>query len=824
MLREPCSSEKRELRIQRLGGDLVVVGGGLAGTCCAVTAARAGLKVVLVQDRPVLGGNASSEIRLWILGATAHMGNNNRWAREGGMVDELLVENTFRNPEGNPFLLDTLLLEKAVREPNITLLLNTAVHDLEKSDADTIRSVRAFCAQNSTAYELAAPLFCDASGDGIVGFLAGAAFRMGWEASSEFDEAFAPAQSSGELLGHTIFFYSKDTGRPVKFVPPSFALRDITKVPRWRDFNSAANGCRLWWIECGGHLDTVHETEAIKWELWKVVYGVWDHIKNSGQFPEAENLTLEWVGTIPGKRESRRFEGDYLLSQRDVVEQREHADAVSYGGWAIDLHPAEGVYSARPGCTQWHSKGIYQIPYRCLYSRNIGNLFLAGRIISATHTAFGSTRVMATSAHGAQAVGLAAALCLRHDVNPRQLGKRIKELQQSLLGAGQYIPGCALKDPQDLARSARLTASSELRLGELKPNGETLPLTSSWAMILPLKAGAAPEATIVLDVANPTTFSAELRVSSKAGNHTPDVTLATLEVPLQAGANQAVELSFGTIIKQSCYAFFCLMKNEAVSVHLSDQRLTGVLAVCHRVNKAVATSSTQNPPPGIGIEHFEFWQPQRRPGGKNFAIRLKPPLKAFGAANLVNGFARPAHQANAWVASFDDPAPTLTLRWEKPQQIARVELVFDTDFDHPMESVLMGHPERVMPFCVRRFQVCRAVPKPPGAGVARLIEAAPAMAGSSAGSATSVLAYAPPADRVESAPTDNGLALLEMGDSDAPKTAEAPQVMAEVRDNHESRRQIRFEPALVTDCLEIRLSAPSSEVPAALFEVRCYGT
>ena len=373
---EPVAS--RDLALQRLECDIAVAGGGMAGICCAITAARAGLRVVVIQDRPVLGGNASSEVRLWILGATSHMGNNNRWAREGGVIDEILLENLYRNPEGNPLILDTLLLEKVVEEPNITLLLNTAVFELEKQDAGTIKSIRAFCSQNSTLYEVSAPLFCDASGDGIVGFLAGAAFRVGAEASSEFGEKLAPPTESRELLGHTIYFYSKDMGRPVRFVPPSYALEDITRIPRFRDFNAKDFGCRLWWIEWGGKLDTIHDSERIKWELWKVVYGVWNHIKNSGQFPEAENLTLEWVGTIPGKRESRRFEGDWILRQQDIVEQRRHEDAVSFGGWAIDLHPAEGIFSDKPGCTQWHSKGVYQIPYRCLYSRNISNLFLAG--------------------------------------------------------------------------------------------------------------------------------------------------------------------------------------------------------------------------------------------------------------------------------------------------------------------------------------------------------------------------------------------------------------------------------------------------------------
>ncbi len=158
-----------------LEADLAIVGGGLAGTCAAITAARAGLRVVLIQDRPVLGGNASSEVRLWVLGATSHMGNNNRWAREGGVIDEILVENLHRNPEGNALILDSILLEKVVSEPGITLLLNTAVHEVEKSEPDTICAVRAWCSQNSTAYVVKAPLFCDASGDGIVGFLAGAA-------------------------------------------------------------------------------------------------------------------------------------------------------------------------------------------------------------------------------------------------------------------------------------------------------------------------------------------------------------------------------------------------------------------------------------------------------------------------------------------------------------------------------------------------------------------------------------------------------------------------------------------------------------------------
>ena len=773
----PCSS--RELKTDRLECDVAIIGGGLAGVCAAITAARAGSKVVLVQDRPVLGGNASSEVRLWILGATSHMGNNNRWAREGGVIDELLVENVYRNPEGNPLVLDTIILEMVVSEPNITLLLNTVVHDLEKADPDTIKTVHAFCSQNSTAYAITAPVFVDASGDGIAGFLAGAAFRIGAEARSEFGEPFAPEQASNELLGHSIYFYSKDTGRPVKFTPPSFALRDITRIPRWRDIKFNDTGCRLWWLEWGGALDTVHDSEKIKWELWRVAYGVWNHIKNSGLFPEAETLTLEWVGTIPGKRESRRFEGDVMITQQDLVEQRRHADAVSFGGWAIDLHPSDGVFSAQPGCQQWHSKGVFQIPYRAMYSRNIKNLFLAGRIISASHIAFGSTRVMATCAHNGQAVGMAAAICAKEKLQPRDLlaGPRMQGLQRELLRMGQYIPGVTLDDGKDLARKADISATSELKLSQLMPSGETIPLDASWAMMLPVQPGPMPAVEFLLNVSVPTTLRAELRVSSQPDNHTPDLTLTAQEIKLKTGTRIKLPLKFEAAIDAPRYAFVCLMANPDVTIHLSDQRITGVLAVTQKFNRAVAKSPRQEPPPGSGIDSFEFWIPQRRPAGKNLAIIIDPPLEAFGARNLINGIARPTNQPNAWAADFSQEQPVLRLAWDQPQTIARIELSFDSDFDHPMESVLMGHPERVMPFCVRALTV--AVPAK-----------VPVLAGHANGHGSN--------------------------------SSDTERFIFQIAENHQSRQVIRLTTPVTTDALELRFAAPGANVPAALFEVRCF--
>lgn len=696
----------RQMRVSDMEVDLVVAGGGLSGVCCAITAARAGARVALVQDRPVLGGNASSEVRLWVLGATSHMGNNNRWAREGGVIDELLVENIFRNPEGNAIIFDTVMLEWVQREPNIRLLLNTAVDAVDLDATGAISQVGAYCSQNQTRYTLAAPLFCDASGDGVLGFLAGAAFRIGAEVRSEFNEGMAPEHEEHSLLGHSLYFYSRNTESPVRYVPPDFALPDITAIPRFRELKATDSGCRLWWLEYGGTRDTVYETEEIKWELWKVAYGVWNHIKNSGEFPDAANLTLEWMGTIPGKRESRRFEGAAMLTQQDIVEQHRYPDAVSYGGWAIDLHPPEGIYSAKPGCEQWHSKGVYQIPYRTMYSRNVPNLFLTGRIISASHLAFGSTRVMATCAHNGQAVGMAAAMCAQQALLPRDLVEtsRMHALQQRLLRAGQWIPGLVAHDAMDLAHSARVTASSELQLDRLVPDGEWADLDKPTALLLPLAVGPVPSVAFHLRAASQITLKVLLTSASLPGNTTPDLTLAVHEITLTPG-EQVVALEFDVSLDRAQHGFVVLLPTQGVQVGLSRDQVTGLLTVAQKMNKAVSKGLVQIPPADCGIDTFAFWLPDRRPVARNLAAELIPALTGFAATNVVNGYARPWTAANAWIPDRDDSAPSLNLTWPAPVSIRQIEVSFDTDFDHPMESVLMGHPENVMPACVTAFAI-----------------------------------------------------------------------------------------------------------------------
>lgn len=750
---------KRTPKTISLEADLIIVGGGLTGTCAAITAARTGMKVIVVQDRPVLGGNASSEVRLWVLGATSHMGNNNRWAREGGVINEIMLENIYRNPDGNPLIFDTVLLEKVVEEKNITLLLNTAVFDLDKSAEDTISAVHAFCSQNSTQYQLSAPLFCDASGDGIVAFLAGAAFRMGAESQEEFGEKFAPDKAYGELLGHSMYFYSKDVGRPVKFTPPSFALQDITQIPRYKTFNPKDFGCRLWWLEYGGRLDTVHDTETIKWELWKVVYGAWNYIKNSGLFPEAETMTLEWVGTIPGKRESRRFEGDYMLRQQDIIEQKPFDDTVSFGGWSIDLHPADGIYSDQAGCNQWHGKGVFSIPYRSYYSKNINNLFIAGRIISTTHVAFASTRVMATSAHGGQAVAIAASLAKKYGISPREVGTlHLDELQRELIKSGQYIPHLKLSDDADLVQKAiSIQASSTLKLKEIPGSDHWSPIAHSVAQMLPVTAGKMLLATVSLDATEATNLTVELRKSSKAYNHTPDVTLQTKNISLTKG-QQEITLDWDAEFDEACYAFICFMKNENVKIQYSEKRISGIVTVFNATNPAVSNYGKQEPTEDIGVDTFEFWCPQRRPEGRNIAMKLSETVNLFKPENIRNGLQRPIASPNAWVADYDEKTPEIHIHWAEQTKISSLELVFDADYDHPMENVIFLHPETTMPFCVTDVKIYN----------------------------------------------------------------DKNELIGSLDDNHQNRRTITFSEAVLTKNLKIELANSDHNTPVSLFEIRCY--
>ena len=442
------------LQEKRIKSDFCVVGGGMAGLCAAVAAARHGVKTVLIQDRPVLGGNASSEIRMWICGASLHGKNNH----ETGILEEILLENLWRNTSPSYSVWDSVLYETARFQKNLTLLLNCAVADAGMA-GDSIAWVKGFQMTTQTWQIVEATYFADCSGDGILGPLCGAEFRIGRESRDEFGESIAPAKADKRTMGLSCLIQARETDRPQTFIPPTWAYRydNDGKLPDRE--HTLTGGQNFWWLEVGGMQDSIADTEELRDELLKIAFGIWDHIKNRGDHG-ADNWMLDWVGFLPGKRESRRFAGDLVLSQVDVEKEGRHFnDIVAYGGWTMDDHFPEGFYKKEAGTIFHPAPSPYGIPYRCLYSKNIANLFFAGRNISATHAALSSTRVMATCSLLGQAIGTAASVALDHGCGPRGVYQHhLAELQDKLQWDDSYLPFMPRK-VRPLTASARMSAS-----------------------------------------------------------------------------------------------------------------------------------------------------------------------------------------------------------------------------------------------------------------------------------------------------------------------------------------------------------------------------
>lgn len=439
--------------------ELVVVGGGFSGMCAAIAAARHGVKTALVHNRPVLGGNGSSEIRMHVCGADRHAARAN--ARETGILEELMLLNKSRNDKDNYSwpIFDMCMWEKTHFQENLDLYLNTNFDEVT-TVGDKIEKIKAVNNNNETVYTFLADYFVDATGDGMLGALAGAEFMYGREDKATFGEQDGLDKADNYTMGNSIMFYAVDTGSPVKFVKPDWAYTYTEEDMKNRPHDNISSG--YWWIELGGKtLHTIYDAEELRDELNKTIYGIWDHIKNGGDHG-AENYKLEWVGTLPGKRESRRLLGDYVLKEEDLLSANPFSDAVAYGGWDMDCHVIEGFLSTESQPTKYIGlEKVYPIPYRSLYSKNISNLFLGGRAISASHLAFASTRVMGTCAVCGQAVGTAAAIAKKYKTDPRGVNEHIAQLQQELLKDDCFIPNFKNEDKNDFAKSTKVFATSE---------------------------------------------------------------------------------------------------------------------------------------------------------------------------------------------------------------------------------------------------------------------------------------------------------------------------------------------------------------------------
>ncbi|MBQ2028394.1 MAG: FAD-dependent oxidoreductase [Clostridia bacterium] len=470
--------------------DVVIVGGGMTGMCAALACARHGAKTALVQDRPVFGGNASSEIRMHICGASSNMMKKD--AEETGILRELLLENKKVNTYYNFSIWDRVLFTAMKTQPNLTVFLNTTMVDAD-SEGRCVKGIHCYQLTTEINWHLTADIFCDCTGNGTLGFMTGVPFRTGSEGKEEFHEKDAPDKPNNDRMGNTLLFKAVDRGQPVEFIPPKDAYHFTEEQLRYRKHADlrAPDGSILeekadaimdnldeatknlvvdnycldygyWWIELTGEkADIIEEYEDIRDELVKCVYGIWDHIKNGGDHG-AQNFDLQWVGMLPGMRESRRLEGDYMLTENDIFDNRIFPDAVAYGGWDCDNHVAHGLldFDKMPSSI-FPFKGLYTIPYGCYVAKEMDNLFISGRSMSASKLAMASSRVMGTCAVGGQAVGTAAAMCIKYGCGTRGVKQHMTELQQTLLKDDCYIPGYKNEDPLDLARTAKVTATSE---------------------------------------------------------------------------------------------------------------------------------------------------------------------------------------------------------------------------------------------------------------------------------------------------------------------------------------------------------------------------
>ncbi|MHA6480994.1 FAD-dependent oxidoreductase [Paenibacillus sp. strain BS8-2] len=476
--------------MERLHVDILVAGGGISGVAAAVAAARNGAKVILCQDRSVLGGNASSEIRMHIVGA-AHSKRGSELAteaREGGIIEEILLENAIRNPQRSASMFDLILYEICKTESNLSLMLNTTVTGAQM-DANRIVSVRAVRESTEHIFDIFAGIFIDCTGDGRLGKEAGAWFTTGREGKRQYGESHATEEGDAYRLGSSLLFTARDMGKPMAYIPPPWAKRYTEEDLKFRNHDSWEYG--YWWVEFGGMMDTIADNERIRDELLAIMLGVWDHIKNSGHHPASSNWALDWFGFLPGKRESRRFVGRHLLTQSDLEEAVDFEDVLAYGGWPMDMHPPQGIEAREmEPCSQPVTNYVYGIPARALASANVDNLMFAGRNISATHIAFSSTRVMATCGVMGQGAGTFAALAICKGLSVSEALANpdfLRATQQTLIKQDAFLPG--VKAASNAASGATVRASTE------QPGGEATQVLDGYTRSMHGPRGVKPGLT-----------------------------------------------------------------------------------------------------------------------------------------------------------------------------------------------------------------------------------------------------------------------------------------------------------------------------------------
>jgi len=716
--------------------DVVVVGGGLAGSAAAVAAARYGCSVALIQDRPVLGGNASSEIDVPPGGDSS---NEPLDPHETGIIQEF-YPGTDRGWDYDW----SAGMERVVRgEQNIDLRLNTRAINVVMQDNSTISGVVAMDVRSGKRVLFPGKIFIDCTGDGWIGFWAGAEFRKGREARSEFGESLAPEKADQFTMGNTLMvasfreeegarfdcpewayqwkspddfntsglhfgldktpfplggpnegaifrfthgagFFGEQGGvkrAHAEHTEPAYRLRPVTP-PHYRGFKkgkgyiprSKDGGFFQWWVELGGNQDTIYDAEHIRDELFRVNLGLWNYVKNfSTKYKEAnKNRRLVWINHVPGKRESRRLIGDYILTQWDYADRVVHDDNVAYGGWGIDIHHPNGFWKDGPMYYNQYRGHKVSIPFRCLYSKDISNLLMAGRNISVSHIALGGVRVMRTTCLMGQAVGTAAALCVEKNVLPRTAGKtHIKEIQQRLLKDGAYVMGQKNQDLADLALRATVTASSVKSIPDPKRAraASKTPLIHNLNMqrAVMFKPGANRIDRIALYLRSsndsPTPLKITLRPAKAFGDFSSQTDLATAKttVPPKSSGWVTFRLSYAVAPNQYYYVF--LPPAKGLQWDLYPVVVTNTCRAYGGPNWTLREECYK----------FRLW-----PGGQPMVP--EPATITLSPENVIDGYSRAVNGVpHSWGPDPNEPLPQwIELKFDKPQRFNAVHLTFQT--------------------------------------------------------------------------------------------------------------------------------------------------
>lgn len=689
--------------------ELTVIGGGMAGMTAAIAAARKGLRVTLVNNRPVLGGNHSSELRVHYNGSSHSI---SYYAREAGLSDEIKLEIFKYNPRYNTKddyeLTDMALLEMVRREPHITLFSNTEAYDVSM-DNGNIMAVYGRQLRTEKEYLFKSPLFVDASGDGTIAHAAGALYTVGRESKDAYDESLAVDEADHKVMGSCILFKVGRENKKIPYVKPPFAY-DYHKDDILKWFIRPETGRKvrenideidgIWWLSYGGELDTIQDDNAITLELRKLVYGYWDYVKNSSQFDDVDNLYLKWVASMPGKRESRRFYGDYMLNQKDIENKVVFEDAVSVAGWSLDIHDVGGIYGHGRPSQFGFVPGLYQVPYRMMYSKNIHNLFLAGRITSATHVALGSIRVQQTLSAMAQAVGTAAALSIKHQVMPRNIRDKpyMKELQQVLQRDGQYILG--MKEDVGYVEDAHITSSS-VRLMENTKVTDYVTLDKNFCLVLPTTTETLESVDIKLK--NKTEREQLLHVAVFGGEHVenyfPDYKVKEIHVSVDGNFDGWLTLPLQCSRSKDMKHYIILMKHEALNVYVSKERIIGAPTLIfderseHKIKRFIEKLPLND-------------EVSRCIGFRN----ITPSQHLYVAENVANGFSRPYGLPNVWV-SEEEEHPWLEITFPLPKNIEEIQIIFNpqmetNNFSSPIRQLVKDYKIDII---TRDNSICKVI-------------------------------------------------------------------------------------------------------------------